>query len=39
MNLMFAINNREKSNKQIESKIERVIILQLEFINFITKKI
>ena len=38
MNLMFAINNREKSNKQIESKIERVRILQIEFINFITRK-
>ena len=34
MNLMFAINNRENSNKQIGSKIERDRNLPIEFKNF-----
>ena len=38
MNLMFAINNRENSNKQIGSKIERDRNLPIEFKNFITRK-
>ena len=38
MNLMFAINNRENSNKQIGSKIERDRNLQIEFKNFVIRK-
>ena len=34
MNLMFAINNRENSNKQIGIKIERDRNLPIEFKNF-----
>ena len=38
MNLMFAINNRENSNKQIGSKIERDRNLPIEFKNFMIRK-
>ena len=38
MNMMFVINNRENSNKQIGSKIERDRNLPIEFKNFITRK-